>query len=206
MRMLLAASALALATFAGPALVQAQSPAPAGATPATPYSMTVDQRGTYQTWPAPRRTTYDAWPATYQEYYWTLTPSQQEGWWALNDQQRAQIYGMTPEQRTTTWASIEQQIAAQHGGATPATPASPNGPGVAATPATPAVPADSPAASTLPPTTPTTTSNAVPPPPADAMNKTYPVCTHKGQDSCQNPGEGGAPGRSRARNVKHSRS
>lgn len=36
------------------------------------------------------------------------------------------------------------------------------------------------------------------PPPASAQNKTYPVCTAKLQDNCQNPGEGGAPGRSRA--------
>jgi hypothetical protein len=35
-------------------------------------------------------------------------------------------------------------------------------------------------------------------PPASAMNKTYPLCTRALQDSCQNPGEGGAPGRSRA--------
>jgi hypothetical protein len=36
------------------------------------------------------------------------------------------------------------------------------------------------------------------PPPASAMNKTYPLCTRTLQDNCQNPGEGGAPGRSRA--------
>jgi hypothetical protein len=36
------------------------------------------------------------------------------------------------------------------------------------------------------------------PPPASAMNKTYPVCSRTVQDNCQNPGEGGAPGRSRA--------
>lgn len=29
------------------------------------------------------------------------------------------------------------------------------------------------------------------PPPATAMNKTYPVCTRTLQDSCRNPGEGG---------------
>jgi hypothetical protein len=29
-------------------------------------------------------------------------------------------------------------------------------------------------------------------------NKSYPVCTRKLQDECQNPGEGGAPGHSRA--------
>jgi hypothetical protein len=36
------------------------------------------------------------------------------------------------------------------------------------------------------------------PPPASAFNKTYPLCTAQLQDNCQNPGEGGAPGRSRA--------
>ena len=35
-------------------------------------------------------------------------------------------------------------------------------------------------------------------PPAQALNRTYPVCTRTLQDSCQNPGEGGAPGKSRA--------
>ena len=35
-------------------------------------------------------------------------------------------------------------------------------------------------------------------PPAAALNKTYPVCTRELQDECQNPGEGGAPGHSRA--------
>jgi hypothetical protein len=36
---------------------------------------------------------------------------------------------------------------------------------------------------------------SVPPTPWD---KTYPVCTARLQDNCQNRGEGGAPGRSRA--------
>ena len=44
----------------------------------------------------------------------------------------------------------------------------------------------------------TTHQGNLTPPPAAALNKTYPVCTRKLQDSCQNPGEGGAPGRSRA--------
>ena len=43
---------------------------------------------------------------------------------------------------------------------------------------------------------------AASPPPADAMNKTYPVCGHGVVDSCQNPGEGGAPGRDRASDYK----
>lgn len=52
------------------------------------------------------------------------------------------------------------------------------------------------------PATPTVIARTNPgnltPPPRSAMNKTYPVCTRALQDSCQNPGEGGAPGRSRA--------
>ena len=36
------------------------------------------------------------------------------------------------------------------------------------------------------------------PPPAESLNKTYPVCRRGQTDNCQNPGEGGAPGRSRA--------
>lgn len=35
-------------------------------------------------------------------------------------------------------------------------------------------------------------------PPASTLNKHYPVCSRSVQDECQNPGEGGAPGRSRA--------
>jgi hypothetical protein len=45
--------------------------------------------------------------------------------------------------------------------------------------------------------TPTMTSNAVPAPPAEAMNKTYPVCSRTVTDSCRNPGEGGATGATR---------
>lgn len=35
-------------------------------------------------------------------------------------------------------------------------------------------------------------------PPSQALNKAYPVCTRTLHDNCQNPGEGGAPGKSRA--------
>ena len=35
-------------------------------------------------------------------------------------------------------------------------------------------------------------------PPASALGKAYPRCSRTVQDECQNPGEGGAPGRSRA--------
>lgn len=43
----------------------------------------------------------------------------------------------------------------------------------------------------------TTRSNATPPP-AASLDKDYPICRGAVQDGCQNPGEGGAPGRSRA--------
>lgn len=39
--------------------------------------------------------------------------------------------------------------------------------------------------------------NMVTTPPMD-MNKAYPLCSARVQDNCQNRGEGGAPGRSRA--------
>ena len=35
-------------------------------------------------------------------------------------------------------------------------------------------------------------------PPVSTLNKRYPMCSRAVQDECQNPGEGGAPGRSRA--------
>lgn len=65
-------------------------------------------------------------------------------------------------------------------------------------------------ATPMPPTTTVTPSGQavtsypgnMAPPPADAMNKTYPVCRRGQTDECQNPGEGGAPGRSRASDYK----
>ena len=68
--------------------------------------------------------------------------------------------------------------------------------------ATPAMPARTTVVTT--PATPAqvtvTTNNPgnLTPPPQSALNKTYPVCTRALQDNCQNAGEGGAPGRSRA--------
>ena len=69
--------------------------------------------------------------------------------------------------------------------------ANPRGAGAAS--ATPPNPAD--AASAVPPTMPADPSynagpykGALSAPPADAMNKTYPVCSRKVQDNCRNPG------------------
>lgn len=101
--------------------------------------------------------------------------------------------------------------------ATPAVPATPADPGVEpAVPATPAIPATPPVIQANPtgPGIPTATppnpataaepvaparpadpsyhagpyKGALTPPPAAAMNKVYPVCTKKIQDSCRNPG------------------
>ena len=90
-------------------------------------------------------------------------------------------------------------------GTMPATPAVPADPaaGMPATPAGPAIPADSAEARALPSGTETRVNNTLPPPPPEAMNKTYPVCTRGMMDNCQNPGEGGAPGRSRASKHRH---
>ena len=67
---------------------------------------------------------------------------------------------------------------------------------------TPAVPARTTVTTTpaQPAQTTVTTTNPgnLTSPPTTALNKTYPVCTRTLQDNCQNPGEGGAPGRSRA--------
>lgn len=174
----------------------------------TSYTMTSEQKAAHDAWVAERVAAYAAWPATYQEYYWTLTPSQQNGWWVLNDAQRGQVYAMTPDGRVTAWTSIEAQLAGQPVTATTSTSA----PVAAAPAAAPATAADAnasapPIATTTTTITPTpmgaavastTTTGNMAPPPADAMGKSYPVCTSKMQDSCQNRGEGGAPGRSRA--------
>jgi hypothetical protein len=97
-----------------------------------------------------------------------------------------------PESQTADEANAQAQPAP------PQTTVSPN-PGSPATvtpnPGGPATVSPNPGA---PATVTTTFPGNLTPPPASAMNKKYPVCTRQIQDSCQNPGEGGAPGRSRA--------
>ncbi len=151
-------------------------------------------------WPVDRQTDYRTWPYDYQVYYWSLPASQQTGYWALTADQRGMINRMSPDQRAKTWDSILAQLA----GATPATPADQANPPGMGMPTT-GVPNPQAAAQAVPPTMPADPTyqggpykGALTPPPADAMAKSYPVCTSKVQDSCQNPGEGGAPGRSRA--------
>jgi hypothetical protein len=153
-----------------------------------PQVMTVQQKTTFATWPSQRRSAYEAWPIDYKTYYWTLTPVQQEGYWALTPDQRGQIYRMSPEQRAAAWTAIQQQRAGQ----TPTTPAgqaNPPGEGmptagvpnpqVANQAAQPAMPADERYQGGP-------YKGALTPPPADAMGKSYPVCSRTVTDACRN--------------------
>ena len=192
----------------------------ASTTTSAQTTLNADQKSMYDSWPAEQRTSYDSWPADYRSYYWTLTPSQQSGWWRLDDTQRKTMYDMAPADRTTAWSSIEAQMAGAPApstsamsssttdampstesgmaGSTAMTPPAMGAPGAmdhamtgSEAPAAPGMAANS--GSTV------TTYSAMPGPPPEAMNKTYPVCTAQLQDSCQNPGEGGAPRRRKSR-------
>lgn len=173
---------------------------------------TAEQRAAYETWPYPAREYYwsltgdqpmawwaltdpqrvalVSWPPELRTYYWTLPTDRQKGYWALSDDQRGMVYKMTPEQREKAWAAVAAQMAGQ----TPATPAGQANPPGMGTPTTGA-PDPQVAAQPVPPAMPADLSyqggpykGALTPPPVTAMNKTYPVCTSKLQDSCRNRG------------------
>ncbi|MBA4355386.1 MAG: hypothetical protein C0409_11910 [Novosphingobium sp.] len=165
------------------------STSPTGSPTGTAYAPASDQQSQIDTWPAEQKTKYQAWPSTYQEYFWTLDPDQQKGWWALTDEQKSQVYAMTPEQRLQVWPAIVAQVngkPAPAGSASPATPAQPApGAGTAATPAEPATPpTDGMAAGTVS----SSTTGNMSAPPAEAMNKKYPICSKTITDSCRNRG------------------
>lgn len=166
--------ALALALAAVPVALVAQD---------TMTTMTAEQQSAYDTWPADQRVGFDSWPVDYRTYYWTLSPIQQTGYWRLTNEQRATIAGLSPDQRLAIWASIEAQMA----GAPAPTSATVMGSGDTMTTAV-----TQPGSETLPQvTTVTTSSGNYAPPPATAMNKTYPLCSRTVQDSCINPREAG---------------
>jgi hypothetical protein len=215
MRHILLAGAGVLAALAAPVALNAQTAASTVTTAdGRTYTLTAEQQATFNGWTAEQRAAYSGWPYDNQVYYWSLTPDeaayywtlaadQQKGYWALTADQRGMIYKMTPEQRAAAWSSVQAQLAGQ----TPPTPANQANPPGTGTP-TDGVPNPQAAAQAVPPAMPADPSyqggpykGAMTPPPADAMAKTYPVCTSKVQDSCQNRGEGGAPGRSRATNT-----
>ena len=199
MRRLCLAGAASLALMCGAAPI-----VPQDTTAAAPSALTVQQKTAYDAWPADRKAGYDGWPAEYQAYYWSLSSNQQSGWWTLTAEQRSQIVGMSAQQRTAAWVSIESQLkatpadaAAATESASPAQPpaeqvqANPRGEG----PASPVPPSPAAAAEPVPSAQPADPAyqagpykGALTEPPADAQNKTYPVCTRKITDSCRNPG------------------
>lgn len=83
-------------------------------------------------------------------------------------------------QDTGTPNDAAVQVQANPPGAEPASPVPPNPP-TASAEVPPAMPAD-PSYNAGP------YKGALTPPPAEAMAKSYPVCTRKLQDSCRNPG------------------
>ena len=181
-----AASAIALLLAAGPLAVQS------GSAQTATTSLSSAQQMDYETWSADQRKAYDLWPAETQAYYWTLSLNQMHGWWKLIDVQRAQILAMTPEQRTSSWVAIEAQMAGQAVpmpevvqanpvGSSAMPSATPPNPDSASMPVPPAMPAD--AAYQAGPY-----KGALSPPPTEAMNKVYPVCTKVLRDSCRNRG------------------
>ncbi|HYD24198.1 MAG TPA: hypothetical protein VEB68_05325 [Croceibacterium sp.] len=205
MRTLLLAGAAALTLTALPTVLSAQNGGPEAAA-AADFTMTAEQQATFDAWPADRQTYYTDLDAEHQAYFWSLTPRQMEGYWVLTPEQRMQVFAMTPTARASAWTSIEAQlaanannsgtsVAARTGGAVPGpqTTAQAN---VRATPG----PATTTVATNASGQTVVATNHPgnLTPPPAQALNKTYPICSRAVQDSCQNPGEGGAPGRSRA--------
>ena len=184
-----AVSALGLACAAAPLTAQT------AAMPAMPgmAAMSADQTTSYNGWEAAQRTAYDAWPVDYQTYYWTLSPTQMRGWWILNDTQRKQIFDMTPAQRASMWTSIEGQMIAGSAGPSGAAPVQANPVGSDAAPTMAPDPAT--ADTAVAPTMPADPSyqagpykGAMSAPPAEAMNKVYPLCTKTLRDSCRNRG------------------
>lgn len=184
-----AVSALALLSAAGPLLVQTSAAQTASTMSMTAPMLSASQQTDYDTWSPDQRTAYGAWPVNYQAYYWTLSPNQMHGWWRLSDMQRGQIMALTPDQQVSAWTSIEAQLAGQPAGVVQANPvgssepasATPPNPMAANEPVPPATPAD--ADYTSGPY-----KGALTAAPAEAMNKVYPDCTKKLQDSCRNRG------------------
>jgi hypothetical protein len=204
MRKLLLAGAATIGIIAAPAVLSAQD-APelqSSANAAAGVTLNAEQQAIHDAWQAETRLAYEALTPEYQTYFWTLTPGEQEAYWLLTDEQRARIMAMTPDARTNAWASIEAQVAAgadnSAGGDVSASAQSANEANARAVPP----PSSSAVVDDDDPATPAAVVRNNPgnlaPPPASAQNKTYPVCSARVQDNCQNPGEGGAPGRSRA--------
>lgn len=145
---------------------------------------TAQQRSVYSGWPADRRGEFDALPAEQQTYYWTLSQDQQEGFWALTPDQRTRLFNMSPEQRQSAWRSIMQQLQGQDS-TSPMGQSSQPGTAGSNTAGSTQGSANMPANQAQPAGI---GGGTAAPPPAEAMNKDYPVCSRTVQDSCRNPG------------------
>lgn len=185
-----AGAAIALATV--PALAQETDNDAKAATSVDAGSLSADQQAIVAAWPAERQTLYSSWSPEYQTYFWTLTPEQQQAYFVLTPAQREQIAAMTPTQRTAAWQSITRQLAAGANAGDTSVAARTGDEVPAPAQATPPDTAASGAGAVV------TSAGNLAAPPASGLNKKYPVCSRTIQDECQNPGEGGAPGRSRA--------
>ena len=147
-------------------------------------TLNAEQQAIYDAWTADERAVFDLWPPAHRTYFWTLPPDRQRAYRYLTEDQRMQIDRMNLTQREAAWKSIDAQIAAGANNSDTSVAARTGG----------TVPAPAQSATVVERNIP----GNLTPPPASAMNKTYPVCRGAVQDSCQNPGEGGAPGKSRA--------
>lgn len=185
MRKLLLTTAAVLTLGSGAIIANAQ-----------PAGLSAEQTSAYKAWSDDQRTSYDTWPVNYRTYYWTLTPPRQSGWWLLTDEQRARIYAMAEADRAAALDRVQAEMSARAAAPPPAptvveTQANPQGAGVpSATPPNPMAAADP-----VPPAQPADPGyhagpykGALTPPPAEAMNKSYPVCSRTVQDNCRNRG------------------
>lgn len=207
MRNLFLAGAAALALASGATVVSAQDTAPTVASSAKPAD---------PSWPAEYKTYYDTLTAKQKEGWWALTDAQRKQVYDLPADQRskiwasieAQLAGGAPATSAAAAApSTSAPAAAAADSPDAANPAdaaapdasssadqiqaNPRGEGVAS--ASPPNPAS--ADSAVSPTMPADPSynagpykGALSAPPAEAMNKEYPTCSRKVQDSCRNPG------------------
>lgn len=198
-------------TLAGSGIAIAQPDEPP-ANSTMPSGLSADQKSQLGSWTEDQRTAYRAWTQEMRDYYWTLTPTQRTGWWRLTEAQRGQVFALDEAGRANAWRAIEAQLAgAAPDASAPAqdapveqVQANPPGPGIpSVTPPNPET-----AAAAVPPAMPADPGyqagpykGALTQPPAQAMNKDYPLCSRTIKDSCINPSEAGAsrqPMRSRS--------
>jgi len=111
------------------------------------------------------------WTAEQRTFYAGLTAEQKSWWGGMTAEQRMQYMAATPEQRATLDTSIRAQVSGM------------SSPPMAAPATGSAQRVFAPMATTAP---------------VAAQTERPPVCTATLKDNCQNAGEGGAPGRSRA--------